>query len=68
MCLPHTTRRVNIVVFINFVAKQEEENLTWTTWTSMDYIQEENYKLFLGINGTLLNRQTPLSTRYQNVS
>jgi hypothetical protein len=68
VCLPHTTRRVNIVVFINFVAKQEEENLTWTTWTSMDYPQEENYKLFLGINGTLSNKQTPLSTRYQNVS
>lgn len=24
-----------------------------------------NYKLFLGINGTLSNRQTPLSTTYQ---
>jgi hypothetical protein len=38
--------------------------LTWTTWTSMDYTQEANYKLFLGVNGTLSNRQTPLSTTY----
>jgi hypothetical protein len=46
----------------------EEEDLTWTTWTSMDYTQEANYKLFLGINGTLSNRETPLSTTYQNIS
>lgn len=67
-CVPHTSRRVNIVVFINVVAKQEEENLTWTTWTSMDYTQEANYKLFLGINGTLSNRLRPLLTTYQNIS
>lgn len=64
-CVPHTYRRVNIVVFINVVAKQEEENLTWT---SMDYTQEANYKLFLGINGTLSNRLRPLSTPYQKIS
>jgi hypothetical protein len=63
--VPHTSRRVNIVVFINVVAKQEEENLTWT---SMDYTQEANYKLFLGINGTLSNRLRPLLTTYQNIS
>jgi len=67
-CVPHTFTRVNIVVFINVVAKQEEENLTWTTRTSMDYTQEANYKLLLGINGTLSNRLTPLSTTYQNTS
>jgi hypothetical protein len=34
----------------------------------MDYTQKANYKLFLGINGTLSNRLTPLSTTYQNIS
>ncbi len=34
----------------------------------MDYTQEANYKLFLGINGTLSNRLRPLLTTYQNIS
>jgi hypothetical protein len=51
--LSHVIGIGNIIIFKTFITGEQKEDLTWTTWISLDYIYLTNHKPFARIDGTL---------------
>ncbi len=51
--LSHVIGIGNIIIFKTFIPREEKEDLTRTTWISLDYIYLTNHKPFARIDGTL---------------